>query len=72
MCSCEWQYKVHREPQPLTRDGWEVKGMVMEINVILGVKAKIEAMVRDMTARGFNIFNVRIGDIKLESDQAPL
>ena len=46
--------------------------MVMEINVMPGFKTKIEAMVRNMTTRELKVFDVRFGDIKLESVQAPL
>ena len=36
------------------------------------VKVKIEAMVRDATARGSNVFDLWGGDIELMSAQAPL
>ena len=46
--------------------------MVMEINVLPGIKAKIKTMVRDAAARGLNVSNARDGDIKIASAQAPL
>ena len=46
--------------------------MVMEINVIPVVKVKIETVVRDVTPRGLNVFDVRVWDIKLMSAQVPL
>ena len=46
--------------------------MIMAINLIPGVKAKTEAVVRDVTARGLNVFNARVGDIKLVSARASL
>ena len=49
-----------------------MKEMVMAINIILGVKVKIKAMVRDATTRGSNVLNARSGGIKLVSDQSPL
>ena len=58
--------------KPVTLNSQEVKEMVMEISVIPEVKLKIKTMVRDMTARGLNIFNTRAGDIALMSVQAPL
>ena len=39
----------------------------MAIHIIPGVMAKIKTMVRDMTAMGSNIFDVRFGDIELIS-----
>ena len=46
--------------------------ILMSINVIPEVKVKIEATVEDTTARGSNVFDVRVRDIKLVSAQAPL
>ena len=68
MCSCKWQCRSHRRPQSVTLNSWEVKEEVMANNIMLGVKVKIEAMVRDVTTRGSIVFDVGAGDIKLMGD----
>ena len=62
-CSCKWQCMGHRELQPATLDSLEVSGKVIGINIIPGVKATIETIMRDITAMGSNVFNVRVGGI---------
>ena len=37
--------------------------MVNEINIIQWVKPTIETIIRDVTAMGSNVFDVRVGDI---------
>ena len=46
--------------------------MVIEINIVVVVKATIKTIVRDMTAMGSNVFDVSAGDIELLSVQVPL
>ena len=41
--------------------------MVIEINIKQGIKAKIERTVKDATAMGSNVFDVRVEDIGLVS-----
>ena len=41
--------------------------MVIEINIIVGVKARIETLMRELTALGSDVFDVRVGDIELVS-----
>ena len=41
--------------------------MVIEINIIPGIKATTETIERDMITKGSNIFNVRVWDIELMS-----
>ena len=38
--------------------------MVIEINIIPEVQATIETIMRDMTAMGSNVFDMRVGDIE--------
>ena len=40
--------------------------MVLEINIIPGVKAKIEKIMRDLTTMASNVFSLRVGDIELK------
>ena len=46
--------------------------MVIGINIIPGVKAAIEIIVRDVTKMVSNVFNVRVRDIELMSVHASL
>ena len=46
--------------------------MVIEINIIPGVKLTIKIITRDVTAMGSKVFDVRVGDIELMSVAAPI
>ena len=76
MISWGWARKLcsrsHRRPQSVTLESWEVKEMIMAINIMAGVKVKIEAMPKDVTARGSDVFAVRVWDIEVRSAWAPL
>ena len=39
--------------------------MEMEINIIPGVKMTIKTIMRDVTEKGANVFNMCVGNIKL-------
>ena len=46
--------------------------MVIEINIIPGVKVTIKTIAMDMTAKGSNVFNVTVGDRACECPLTPL